>query len=803
MKYLSILVCFLIANFSFSQVIPISDEGSVDLPCEGGLISLTDSDADGGNYLPGEMYTITICPDDGNYLEFNATPEAGGSFELESGDFLFIYDGEDSSAPLIGSYGDDIDPSIGLTANSTFDNPSGCLTLVFVSGTSSLGAPGFLGVVTCAVLPLPFEVTITGDPVDIDGYIDICQGDSVVLFANTNYLYSGQGYDQSDATSNFLWEFPDGSVFEGIGLTELPPQIFTESYGSLILLTVTDNAGGGIYSESAEIKIRVSTTPDFSGLIAQYNDTICLGETATLVGGITPDTTQTFGVQAQEGAFIGGGVFGDQLFLPDGTGDTYETTINIDDFSDGVEISSSDDIVAICVTIEHSFLGDLEMWLECPDGTQVTLFDTHVNTDTVFNTTCGGSEGFLDGGWCPGGVDLGIVGDGSEPGEGFEYCFTPGAILPPMGSEQPMESPVPAGDYQPEGDFSELIGCDINGDWTLVIADNWGGDDGWVFNWSIVFNPLIDPNAEFYTPVLTDAFWDDDSDIVSEQSNDTLIVVNPPVLGEHCYTFNVSDNFGCDYDTTVCLTVIPNIAVTALDPGCFLSSELTVSESYLGGFWTAEGPTEESPFPLLPIGSGEILAFEPGDYTLTYQDFFCQSEQSVDIYFPPTPIADITPDSLIICYGFGDELSSLPQPDGLPVSYLWQYDSLGFDPIQSLVSFVEVTQPGLYTLSVTDAICNITVIDLITVEAEICEIEVFNVFSPNGDGSNDFFYIEAIDKFVDPMVYVYNRWGNLIFEKKNYQNNWDMDGLVEGTYYYVVQNPQKNETFKGHFTLVR
>jgi gliding motility-associated-like protein len=64
-----------------------------------------------------------------------------------------------------------------------------------------------------------------------------------------------------------------------------------------------------------------------------------------------------------------------------------------------------------------------------------------------------------------------------------------------------------------------------------------------------------------------------------------------------------------------------------------------------------------------------------------------------------------------------------------------------------------------------------------------------NAFSPNGDGINDFFYIKDIDKIRGNQVYVFNRWGNVVFSAKNYDNSlvkWDGGGLPEGTYFFII-----------------
>jgi len=71
-------------------------------------------------------------------------------------------------------------------------------------------------------------------------------------------------------------------------------------------------------------------------------------------------------------------------------------------------------------------------------------------------------------------------------------------------------------------------------------------------------------------------------------------------------------------------------------------------------------------------------------------------------------------------------------------------------------------------------------------------IMVYDGFSPNGDGINDGFIILGIENFPDATVYLFNRWGNLIYDKKGYSNNdpwtgrWDGDELPSGTYFYSI-----------------
>lgn len=71
-------------------------------------------------------------------------------------------------------------------------------------------------------------------------------------------------------------------------------------------------------------------------------------------------------------------------------------------------------------------------------------------------------------------------------------------------------------------------------------------------------------------------------------------------------------------------------------------------------------------------------------------------------------------------------------------------------------------------------------------------LKIYNEFSPNDDGQNDFFYIDCINQYPDNQLEIFNRWGNLVYFKKGYNNTWDgkADGsaktLPEGTYFYIL-----------------
>ena len=87
---------------------------------------------------------------------------------------------------------------------------------------------------------------------------------------------------------------------------------------------------------------------------------------------------------------------------------------------------------------------------------------------------------------------------------------------------------------------------------------------------------------------------------------------------------------------------------------------------------------------------------------------------------------------------------------------------------------------------------------------EACAINVYNGFTPNGDGVNDFWIIDNIDLYPSNKVYIFNRWGNTIFTISNYNNTsnvWDgkMNGqpVTSGTYFFLIVDGSDKLIKKG------
>lgn len=119
---------------------------------------------------------------------------------------------------------------------------------------------------------------------------------------------------------------------------------------------------------------------------------------------------------------------------------------------------------------------------------------------------------------------------------------------------------------------------------------------------------------------------------------------------------------------------------------------------------------------------------------------------------------------------------------------------------------------GSYNVVVKDTseFCPFTIV--YNVKWEICfkPLEFPNIFSPNGDGTNDNFFATSTFKYDEFYIEIYNRWGNVVFRSTDPFFQWDGKGplggeISDGVYFYVAgyKTSTKNETMKGTITIAK
>jgi gliding motility-associated-like protein len=93
---------------------------------------------------------------------------------------------------------------------------------------------------------------------------------------------------------------------------------------------------------------------------------------------------------------------------------------------------------------------------------------------------------------------------------------------------------------------------------------------------------------------------------------------------------------------------------------------------------------------------------------------------------------------------------------------------------------------------------------------DLDQLQLPNVFTPNGDGLNDYFLFPS-DGIGELKCQILNRWGNVVAEFNNPDSSWDGHDLYgnkcsEGTYFFkIIYTNDEGNTFQehGHITLIR
>ena len=660
--FLGILLCFAaVDTFAQQTILMNSSNNGRTINMSGCSAMLYDSGGANGSYSSNEEYTVTIClPNDGYRMELNVYMNTEGT----SYDYMTIYEGRGTGGTIVAR-------SIG---GSSFTNHytvySSCATFVWHSD-ASINYSGFSIDIQCGVLCQDFSIepNINARWNEEESRYEACSNEPIQVSANGVFPNNDlpEGYHQSDENLNWTWSWIDGNgTHEAGGIGENSLAIDFEP-GAYYLTVSARDMNGCTYVYPEQMLIVVSFPPTFDG--TYVTPLVCPGEVVLLDGYVQPPDLWVMEIPSQ-------------IIDPYCTEDdiTHEQSMcfNHTAFAPGQIIQSPSDIESIAIDIEHSYLGDLEVWITCPSGNRLTLFDGyHGNSSYQF---------------------LGLpVDDESEPcvpGLPYHYTWSNNAsytieqiaanapthsYTDQVGNSYYSQEYVPAGDYRPTGNWSNLVGCPVNGEWCIIVQDHRLLDDGTVFSVELHFadymipqESLIQYQTEYDTSsTSTSLVWGG-----GESVNDTVAhlttIMNAP--GQHEFVFYATDNFGCTYDTTLysnvreyedsacCITPSTSI-VTTTSIVCSNSTNLSAQSLSSGntGEWSvvaysngdnvnnsAVFANPNSPNTSVVVNGWGTYTFRWTERYLGQADCFDFADISITFNQQPTPTFSYTP---IVCYG--------------------------------------------------------------------------------------------------------------------------------------------------------
>lgn len=274
------------------------------------------------------------------------------------------------------------------------------------------------------------------------------------------------------------------------------------------------------------------------------------------------------------------------------------------------------------------------------------------------------------------------------------------------------------------------------------------------------------------------------------------------------YAVTLTDSLGCSTTDSVYLDAAkrPDVASSVQDVSCFGKNDGVL-------IIIAPDPGLLFKYGNWPIGTQKVFENVPagGDQFFTLDTFGCIWENFFFVDYPE-PVTLTLPERLKTpaCEGIQIEL----EVSAADLTFSWSPSSFlsCTDCPNPVVSPLSNTT---YYVVVTDTNgCSAT--DSIKVEVDFDgEIYIPNVFSPNGDGLNDVFYLFSSCVREVRLMRIFDRWGEKVFEKQNVPAGdpaygWDgtFNGKAAGADLFVYQvivalhNGTEAE-FKGELTLLR
>lgn len=315
------------------------------------------------------------------------------------------------------------------------------------------------------------------------------------------------------------------------------------------------------------------------------------------------------------------------------------------------------------------------------------------------------------------------------------------------------------------------IGTCVAADTVTIFVDNptpvnAGSDQELCFGQSVQLNAT---NATSYT-------WTPSTGLSSST------VPNPTATPAVTTTYYVTGVNGCFTTTDTITVVVHPLPDVSVSPDLTVCPGTTVDLLASGGItyqWFPEDAVTD------PNSAGTTATVDNSTlFTVLVTDGFgCTDTGSILISTFDLPAITISSDTVIYLG------NSYPIIVTGGVAYQWSPAS-GLSATNTADPIATPTETTTYTVTITTADGCILVDSVTIVVKYDALVEVASAFSPNSDGNNDILHVLSRGVFNLKYFYIYNRWGELIFETTDISNGWDGTYKNEpqevGVYVYAV-----------------
>jgi gliding motility-associated-like protein len=187
------------------------------------------------------------------------------------------------------------------------------------------------------------------------------------------------------------------------------------------------------------------------------------------------------------------------------------------------------------------------------------------------------------------------------------------------------------------------------------------------------------------------------------------------------------------------------------------------------------------------VSDSSLMIQEAGVYFVTVTDTNSCTQKSAltTIKMTPLPKVQLGEGTQMLCAGEVKYFSLDSQ-----FSYLWENNSTS--PKRT------ISEDGLYSVKAFNE-CD-TVNDEVVVNT--WDIDYPNVITPNGDGKNEAFVVSGIS-FGTWSLVINNRYGKIVYQTEDYQNDYVPENLSDGIYYFILSQGDECTTFKGWIQVIR